>query len=81
MEAAPRDSMLEEGYRGFLIRIPLPGGNGPLTATASVEAVSDHAAAHIDDVGWERAAGSEGDLHTLAKIKHAIDLALDEGVR
>ncbi|GEM_PF-874245 len=72
--------ILEEGYRGFLIRIPVPEQNGQvvsLPVEASVTAVTDHAAAHLDVVRWEAVEQSEGDLHTLAHIKHAIDVALD----
>ncbi len=72
---------LEEGYRGFLIRIPVPEQDDGRIASepveASVTAVTDHAAAHLDDVQWDAVERSEGDLHTLAHIKHAIDVALD----
>lgn len=72
--------VLEEGYRGFLIRIPVTESAGrilPLPVQASVTAVTGHAAAHLDAVRWEAVEQSEGDLHTLAHIKHAIDVALE----
>ncbi|HCL87297.1 MAG TPA: hypothetical protein DIC45_12585 [Comamonadaceae bacterium] len=76
----PITRILEEGYRGFLIRIPVPESGGrilPTPVQASVTAVTDHAAAHLDAVRWDAVEQSEGDLHTLAHIKHAIDVALD----
>ncbi|WP_312306291.1 hypothetical protein [Pulveribacter sp.] len=76
----PITRILEEGYRGFLIRIPVPESGGrilPTPVQASVTAVTDHAAEHLDAVRWDAVEQSEGDLHTLAHIKHAIDVALD----
>ncbi|WP_313071953.1 hypothetical protein [Melaminivora sp.] len=80
--APPRtDShILEEGYRGFLIRIPVPEQDGrilPQPVQATVTAMTEQAAAHFDAVQWDAVRQSEGDLHTLAHIKHAIDVALD----
>lgn len=72
--------VIEEGYRGFLITIPVPEQGGRMVSQpvdASVTAVTDHAAAHLDMVRWDAVQRSEGDLHTLAHIKHAIDVALD----
>ncbi len=72
--------ILEEGYRGFLIRIPVPEREGCMVSRpveASVSAVTDHAAAHLALVRWQAVEQSEGDLHTLAHIKHAIDVALE----
>lgn len=81
MTAAPQDiHILEEGYRGFLIRIPVPQQGGcivPQPVEASITAVTDHAAAYLEFVRWDAVERSEGDLHTLAHIKHAIDVALD----
>ena len=77
----PEIRMLEEGYRGFLIRIPVPEDGGRLISSpvqASVVAVTDHAAAHLDAVRWDAVEQSEGDLHTLMHIKHAIDVALEQ---
>lgn len=76
----PAVHMLEEGYRGFLIRIPVPEAGtdaAPASLNASVTAVSSHAAAYIDAVDWRTVEGSQGDLHTLARIRRAIDAALD----
>lgn len=72
--------ILEEGYRGFLIRIPVPQQDGRIVSQpveASVTAVTDHAAAYLEAVRWDAVERSEGDLHTLAHIKHAIDVALE----
>jgi len=72
--------VLEQGYRGVLIRIPVPERDGRIVPTpveATVTAMTEHAAAHIDAVRWDAVRQSEGDLHTLAHIKHAIDVALD----
>lgn len=75
-------SVLEEGYRGFLIRIPIPeatpGACGiPVHVDVSVTAVTQHATMHMEAIRWEPVEGSEGNLHTLARIKQAIDDALD----
>lgn len=72
--------VLEEGYRGFLIRIPVPEHGGKLLSLpveVSVVAMTEHAAEHLDAVRWDAVRSSEGDLHTLAHIKHAIDMALE----
>ncbi|SDL95358.1 hypothetical protein SAMN05428957_101271 [Oryzisolibacter propanilivorax] len=72
--------VLEESYRGFLIRIPVPEQDGRMVSEpvqVSVTAITDHAATHLDLVRWDAVERSEGDLHTLAHIKHAIDVALE----
>jgi len=81
MDATPAlPQVLEEGYRGFLIRIPIPEATPVAAGTpvqVSVAAISQHAIAHMDAIRWAPVEGSEGDLHTLARIKQAIDEALD----